>query len=300
MDSRYTVVEREAVTKKIQDFYASLPFNFHATKEKAAETIRSENPVGVYQDLDALLKKADPQAKILDVGCGSGWFVNSAAYHYGLTVVGIDLCEKALDRAREVSLELGIENRASFQQLDLFNLRSLETRFFLVNSLGVLHHTFSCHQSLREISLLVQDKGFLHLGLYHQYGREPFLRLFKPYRERIQARPSSKEREEIEEEAFALYRELNKPSTDETFLFSWFQDQVFHPHESQHTVEELTHWLEEIGFQCISTSINRFQKVNDWRIVFKEEKSMRDISTRRNYVEKVFFPGFFTLLAEKK
>jgi hypothetical protein len=84
------------------------------------------------------------------------------------------------------------------------------------------------------------------------------------------------------------------------FLFSWFRDQVFNPHESQHTLEEIYTWLTELDFQCLSTSINRFQPVRDWKTIFEEEKKMFDISYKRNYVEKKYFPGFFTVFAKKK
>jgi hypothetical protein len=73
--------------------------------------------------------------------------------------MGIDLSEAALERAREVSIEL--------------------------DSLGVLHHTFDCREALGSISHVVQNGGYIHMGLYHKYGREPFLNLFKQHRDTI-------------------------------------------------------------------------------------------------------------------
>lgn len=293
------VAEQEEITQRVQEFYSSLPFNFHGRKEWAAESIK-ENPIRVYQDLDRILREAGPQAQVLDVGCGAGWFVNSVAYHYGLSAIGIDVCQEPLDRAREVSVELDVTEKTRFQILDLFRIEDRKASFFLVNSIGVLHHTFDCYQALEKISCSVQGFGYLHLGLYHRYGREPFLNLFKPYRDRIRTCFSPQEQAEVEKVAYALYRELNPHITDETFLFSWFRDQVFHPQESQHTVQEIRSWLQGLGFESISTSINRFQRVDDWREIFEQEKRMSDLSYRRNVVEKRYFPGFFTLLARKR
>lgn len=73
--------------------------------------------------------EAGPGKRILDVGCGSGWFVNSVAYHYRLTAVGIDLCQAALERAREVSVGLNIGDRTKFMCLDLFDVRALNQLF---------------------------------------------------------------------------------------------------------------------------------------------------------------------------
>lgn len=283
---------KESVTEKVQEFYASLPFNFHGDLGLALQTIREENAIAVYPNLEAILSAAPSDAKILDVGCGAGWFAHSLAYRYGLPVTGIDLCEEALERARNVSRALGVADKTAFQRLDLFETATLQNKFFLVNSLGVLHHTFDCRLALEGIAGQVQDHGYLHLGLYSKYGREPFLNLFRPFREANS--------EESEQKAFALYKELNRHIADERFLFSWFRDQVLHPHESQHTLEEVYAWLTELGFECLSTSINRFRPVSDWEELFEEEKKMFDLSTERNCVEKVYFPGFFTILARKK
>lgn len=292
------IAEKEAVTGKVQAFYTSLPFNYHGSKQQATHILLSQNQVEVYADLHAVLKKASPGARILDVGCGAGWFANSVARHYNLHVTGMDLCETALSRAREVSREVGVEKRSEFHSLDLFNESPPGWPFFVVNSIGVLHHTFDCREALKRIARWVEEGGYLHVGLYHRYGRQPFLDLFKPYREKIDA-ASAGDRAQREQEAYALYKELNPKITDEVFLTSWFKDQVLHPHETQHTAEELVGWLKEAGFQPLSTSINRFQRVGDWRWIFEEEKQLAEVSRRRNCVEKRYFPGFFTLLAKR-
>ncbi len=296
---RQTLIDRETVTRRTAQFYSSLPFNFHGSTEQAIETIKTQNQIQVYRDLDEILRKAGSRDQVLDVGCGSGWFVNSVAYHYGLTVTGIDLCEAALERGREVARELGVSKRTGFHSLDLFDVQALGNTFFVVNSLGVLHHTFDCREALRGISQVLQGGGSLHVGLYHQYGREPFLNLFKPYRQRLSL-CSPAERTEVEGQAYHLYKELNPQITDEAFLYSWFRDQVLHPHESQHTLEEVYSWLVELGLEPLSTSINRFQPVDRWESIFEEEKKSFHLSVQRNCVEKRYFPGFFTVLSRKR
>ena len=262
--------------------------------------IRSQNQIECYPDLHRLLRGANRSCRVLDVGCGAGWFIHSVARYYALGAVGIDLSEGALQRARRVSGMLGVSALTRFLRLDLFDAPSLPDRFFLVNTLGALHHTFDCSRALRRVAPWVQDGGYLHLGLYHRHGRRPFLDLFRGYRERVERAVSEEERMTVEREAFALYRQLNAEILDERFLFSWFRDQVFHPYESHHTVEEVHGWLDELGFQCLTTSINRFQPVEDWKLIFQEEEKMYDISYHRNHIQRVYFPGFFTLLARRR
>ena len=298
--SRVETTEQKSVTRKVQSFYASLPFNFHHSKEQASETLREENPVEFYKNLDALLRRTNGATRVLDVGCGAGWFVNSVAFHYGLSVVGIDLCEVALERAQAVSRELGVSERTRFQLKDLLEGEAFSEEFFLVNSIGVLHHTFDCHASLAQICQWVQPGGYLHLGLYHRYGREPFLQLFQEYRNQLRAAKTADAQEAITRRAYDHYKAINRHCRDELFLTSWFKDQVLHPHESQHTVEELFGWLAELGFTCLSTSINQFEPISSWQEIFQEEKKLSRLSYQRNVVEQRYFPGFFTLLARRK
>jgi hypothetical protein len=86
---------------------------------------------------------------------------------------------------------------------------------------------------------------------------------------------------------------------DESYLRSWFRDQVHHPHETQHTLEEASGWLDRLGLSLRSTSINRFAPIADRDELFALERGSEELSRRRNLDESRSFPGFFTLLAER-
>src|SRR6266446_2441665 len=173
---------QEMVTEQVTEFYRSLPFNYEQTVAEASRTIRTSNQIAAaYPQLDAIL--APSQRKVvLDAGCGAGWFVNTVAHHYGLEAVGVDLCEPAIHRAQEVSKSLALDDKVRYICADLFKLPSIQltrgNQFFLVNSLGVLHHTHDCREALLNILGFVEPDGFVHIGLYHRYGRQPFLDLF--------------------------------------------------------------------------------------------------------------------------
>ncbi len=295
--------QREKVTEQVAQFYQTLPFNYEGTMEEACRTIQAGNQIAAaYPPLDAILASAE-QGVVLDVGCGAGWFVNTVAYHYGLHAVGVDLCEPAIERAQAVSKHLSLDSRVRCVCADLFQLQSRHlpwtNEFFLVNSIGVLHHTHDCREALRSVAALVESNGFIHIGLYHRYGRQPFLDLFKPYREAYDNAINEAARQAVEQQAFHTYRTLHSFS-DETLLWSWFRDQVLHPHESRHTLQEVCGWLTDMGFQCLSTSINAFRAHDNWEALFEEEKKMYELSYRRNVREETFFPGFFTIIAQRR
>jgi len=293
----------EQVTEEVAAFYRALPFNYEQSVEETCRTIRESNQIAAaYPPLDAALRAGRGRA-VLDVGCGAGWFVNTVAHHYGLDTVGVDLCEPALDRARAVSQRLGVEGKTNYHHLDIFRLETQPltptNRFSIVNTLGVLHSTYDCQKALRIVANLVEPTGLLHVGLYHRYGRKPFLDLFARARQEHARTTESSRRQEIEEEACQLYRTLHRTAMDPTMLRSWCRDQVFHPHETLHTVQEVYGWLTAWGFRCLATSINRFEPVQDWTALFEEEKQMEALSYQRNVRERRFFPGFFVVLAQR-
>lgn len=285
--------DRDDVTDRVARFYNELPFNYLGAKDSAA-LVRDVNQIEAYADLDAILRQKHG-ASVLDVGCGAGWFANTCAYHYGHRVRGIDLSQTALARARETSAALGVDDRTRFDEVSLFEVRPDE-RYDVVNSLGVLHHTHSVPEGLRTIAPLVADGGVLHVGLYHLYGRRPFLQLFERYRVAALAGELS---EADEQEALALYAELHPQADDPEFLRSWFRDQVIHPHETQHSLEEVAGLMGGLGLEIVTTSINRFEPYARLEDLFVAEREYEEVSRRRNVEEKRYFPGFFTFLARR-
>jgi SAM-dependent methyltransferase len=273
------------VRSRVRRFYEELPFNYEATDEAAAAQVR-KNPIRAYPDLDAALRESRVRS-VVEIGCGAGWFANAAALHYGKQVVAIDMTEAALARARRVATLVGMSAHVTFEQRDLFSFTPAVVPDLVV-SIGVLHHTHDCAAAFRHVAGFLSPAGLLFVGLYHAPGRGPFLALFRE----VLAR-------EGEAAAFEQYCALNPGQADPQILRSWFRDQVLHPHESQHTLAEVSGWLDNLGFELRSTSINRFAPFADRHALFALERDYEALSHRRNAVEKRFFPGFFTVMAQR-
>jgi len=288
------VTEPDRVTTAVAAFYDELPFNYGESAESAASIVRRRNQVAsTYPDLDRALR--DRASSLLDVGCGAGWLSHTCAYHYGVSTVGLDLSTTAVRRAREISTALKLDAVAEFRVADLFRRETSET-FDVVVSLGALHHTADLAGAVAIVSERVTPAGALYLGLYHAYGRAPFLELFEPYR-RLAATGTLAS--DDFERALALYAELDSRSSDETLVRSWFRDQVLHPHESQHTLRELADLLAGVGFEIASTSINRFEAIGDLDELFELEVSYEQTARQALHVERRYVPGFFTVLARR-
>ena len=112
----------------------------------------------------------------------------------------------------------------------------------MVTSIGVLHHTDDCLGGIAHIGKsLVSEDGRMFIGLYHAFGRRPFLSHF----DKMQRSGAS------EDALYAEFRKLRSGSAaaeDETFVQSWFRDQVLHPHQTCHTLAEVLPLIEALGF----------------------------------------------------
>ena len=155
--------------------------------------------------------------------------------------------------------------------------------------MGVLHHTKNCKKAFKKISNYVKNNGYLYVGLYHLYGRKPMLDYLQ-----------SHSRWFGEDSAFNLFRRMTNDTSNLEHTYSWFRDQVLHPHETQHTLKEVREWLKEIDFKLISTSINNYKPLENYSDdeLFKIELDLERESYERNVLKNTFTPGYL-LFASK-
>ena len=146
----------------------------------------------------------------------------------------------------------------------------------VIVSIGVLHHTTDPLNAIKYCSEFIKEGGHMYLGLYHKYGRKPFLDHFK----QLQQDGLS------EDELFAEYCKLDKRITDKTHLRSWFRDQVLHPHENQYTLKEMQELLGTLDMTLEYSSID-------------EDEQKYELIGQQKLQESSYWPGFFNILARK-
>lgn len=288
------------VETNVRAFYEELPFNYAETVTEQADALQAHNQVAIYRPLDAVLRSAEGRRRVLDVGCGAGWFVNSVARWYGHEVWGIDLCTRPLQRARDTARALGVSAHVRFEQVDFLAAPKWlrDERFNVVSSLGAMHHMRDCVQAVRTAASLVRPGGWFHVGLYHRYGRAPLLEHFQNVTDAWRAAATDDLRRSIEIDGLVRWKSLQDGPYSDTFLMSWFHDQVLHPHETQWTLGELLTWFKDEGIEPRSTSLDHFSPDPTWSNVVAAEPGQADIA-RTRLRERRYFPGFFTLLGRR-
>ena len=264
-------------------FYKELPFNISGDIFEHQKNIKSGVSLNNHPVLTKILTK---RMKVLEVGCGVGWLSAQIADRFQAKVTSIDFNQVAIDTAQKAADSLGLN--VKYEVADLFNFEPKE-KFDICVSLGVLHHTNNCIAAVQRcVADFVKPGGYFYVGLYHLYGRRPFLQHFQKL-----AESGASENELLKE-----YARLSNTNLDETHLYSWFRDQVLHPHETQHTLKEITEVCTNSGAKLVSTSINQFKEFKSESELFDRELAYEAVSHQR-ISEGKYFPGFFTALYHK-
>ncbi|MDH3213229.1 MAG: methyltransferase domain-containing protein, partial [Myxococcales bacterium] len=272
---------------RVLEFYRSLPFNFFSNATDASRALMRKNQIREYPDLHRVLDTSE-SLRVLDVGCGAGWWANSCAHYYPHRVTAFDFNAVAVHQARAVARLMGRPEDVEFSVGDVFEAE-FDPEFDVVNSLGVLHHTKDCHAAILRCAGWLHPGGRLHIGLYHAPSRRPFLDHFRALQERGAS----------VEELFEEFAGLDFPTEDRVHLYSWFRDQVLHPHETQHGFAEIASLLEQAGLEVRSTSLNRFKPIRSVSEIEECERKLGEYAVRK-LRERRYLPGFFTVLAVKR
>ncbi len=269
------------IDEKVLNFYQEMPFNIYGDLKIATEKIKKNKLKLIYPELDKIIKNHKIN-NFIDIGCGGGWLVNTIAFNNSFKSFGLDFNPVALNYAKEVNKNLLLKSQ--FLQGNILEFQT-SLKFDLITSLGVLHHTNDCISALKKVCKFGSKNSYIFLGLYHKYGRKPFLDFVKKIKKLNKS------------EMFEKYKELHKLS-DKAHLMSWFRDQVLHPHETQHTYNEITPILRQCGYEIISTSINNFDKINSDEEIINSEKGLYGYGLKK-MEEKKYFPGFFIIVGKK-
>ncbi len=107
--------------------------------------------------------------RVVDLGCGFGWFCRWARQQGAVQVLGVDLSEKMLARARSIDPDAAI----SYQQADLERLDLPEARFDLAYSSLALHYVENITQLFVAVHRALKPGGHLVFSTEHPIYMAP-------------------------------------------------------------------------------------------------------------------------------
>ena len=106
-----------------------------------------------------LLPRLQPDASVLDMGCGPGTITAGLARRAG-TVVGVDTSAEMVESARRLTAESGVDN-ASFQVGSAYELPFDDESFDVVYAHQLLQHLSDPVRALREARRVLRPGGLV-------------------------------------------------------------------------------------------------------------------------------------------
>ena len=127
------------------------------------------------QERERVLAYGLPEdARVLDVGCGTGEFTRRVARHLpGASVMGIDVVPAHLDRGRAAAAADGLSDRVEFEIGDAYSLVQADGEFDLVACRCVLQALPAADRVVAELVRVLRPGGVVHL-LAEDYGMIQF------------------------------------------------------------------------------------------------------------------------------
>jgi 2-polyprenyl-3-methyl-5-hydroxy-6-metoxy-1,4-benzoquinol methylase len=252
----------DEVSKKVQIQYEENPY----PRWRYSHTFRSEN---FLVELNSQIKpnmilhnnKFD-NPNVLIAGCGTGGHTMSATAYKNANILGVDLSLTSLSYAKRKTEELGFKN-IEFLQADILQLKKLNRKFDIIESVGTLHHMKEPLLGLKVLLELLEPHGFLRLGLYSETARKAIVKA----RELIRKENFKNTNEDIR-----ICRELIMNKNDDPLFskISWgvdfystsnVRDLLFHVQEHRFTIPEISEILKDFNLEFLGfTFTNKYTR----------------------------------------
>jgi ubiquinone/menaquinone biosynthesis C-methylase UbiE len=115
----------------------------------------------------SLLRETNRDAKVLDVGCGDGWISIKLA-ESSFEVWGIDGSHKAIELAKALSSQEGVQFKTHFQVGDVLNLPYKKEFFDAAIDRGLFHHILPVNRSeyLNNILRVLKKGALFYLTVF--------------------------------------------------------------------------------------------------------------------------------------
>lgn len=143
----------------------------YATLERQA---RGLDGAAEWPVLRSLLPGLDGR-RVVDLGCGFGWFSRWAAEHGAASVLGVDMSAKMLERARASTSSASIDYRRA--DLDLLTLDASSTD--LVFSSLALHYVHDLDRLLSTVAGSLVPGGSVVVSVEHPIYSAPTVQRFE-------------------------------------------------------------------------------------------------------------------------
>jgi len=226
--------------------------------------------------------------KVLIAGCGTGRQPISTARSFPETeVLAVDLSLASLAYAKRKAGELGVKN-IDFAQADIMELGSINRKFDIIECAGVLHHMNDPIAGWRVLCDLLDDNGYMLIGLYSELGRSDIV----ASRKFIKENGYTDDIENIRKCRKALMAlEDGHPAKkiviqSDFYTTSACRDLIFHVQEHRFTIPELQQIFDKLNLEFLCFNSDIPQLLTDYRAMFPDDPGGTNLENWHSFEQK--------------
>ena len=215
-----------------------------ALKPMPISKLVEENKLKLHEN--SVIEVENPE--ILIAGCGTGQHsIETASKFKSSKVLAIDLSLSSLAYAKRKTTELGFAN-IKYMQADILDLSQLNTRFDIIESVGVLHHMDNPIAGWKVLTDCLRPGGLMRIGLYSEIARHHIVEM----RQEISntgTRPSNVEMRSFRDMIMKSEKDHHKLIiySPDFYSLSTLRDLLFHIQEHRFTISLLQEHLDKLG-----------------------------------------------------
>jgi len=237
-------------------------------------------------------EKKNEDVDILLAGCGTGKHLISLGKYKNSNILAIDLSLSSLAYAKRKVNEFNYNN-IHFLHADILDLKLLDKKFDIVESVGTLHHMENPEEGLKSLLKILKPNGLLRLGLYSETARKDIVYLREVIKDK-NYKPNIEDIRAIREYVLSQNQSNNlfdSIFTQDFYSTSMIRDLLFHVQEYRYTIPKLIQTFKDFKLEFLGFSIaNDFIKFQ-YSKIFPNDKKMTNLENWHEF--EVKYPGTF-------
>ncbi|MFT4416339.1 class I SAM-dependent methyltransferase [Fredinandcohnia humi] len=136
--------------------------NFFSAYEKMPRSVKGLEGAGEWYVLKELIPELRNKS-VLDLGCGFGWHCRYAREQQASSVIGVDISEKMLQKAREMTDDSAI----LYIKMPIEDINFPESQFDVVISSLAFHYIKSFEEICKKVYHFLKPGGFFVFSVEH-------------------------------------------------------------------------------------------------------------------------------------
>jgi len=291
----------DPISKKVSDQYEEFPYpRWRYTYSNSPSNFLNYIKKQIHPNR-IIFNNKFLNPNVLIAGCGTGNHIFQAANYTNANITGIDLSLSSLAYAKRKIEESGLKN-IELLHADVMELNKLNEKFHVIECVGVLHHLKDPFKGLKILVDLLEQDGFLLLGLYSEKSRQGVEKM-KSYAKKNNFKNTLPDIRKFRVKIFDEKKDLdfkNISNGKDFFSASSVRDLVFHSQESCYNLTQISNILDKLNLEFLGFCGDKIK--NKYSKMFPDDKKCISLKNWKLFETKypyTFF-GMYNFWVKKK